>query len=314
VESGAMFFLKAHEGRNAWWRWLVTIIGTLAFWFAGYIPLLAFVAMESRRLGVSEDSLLGEALPPDIDRNLFLLLSLFPFAVAFGALWFFITRLHKKRLLSVMTGRSRFDWRRVFLGFAVWLVVLTAGNFLILPPEVQYQFDPARFWPLLIIALLMIPIQTTFEEVFFRGYLMQGISLLAKNKIVPLIAVTLLFTAVHFANPEFNTNYLTGILAYLSLSTLFGLTAVLDDGLEVPCGIHAANNLFLVLVLSPVDGSFTTYAVFNATIAELMKYSPQGDIAVAVLMFCVLFYALGWRFSTLAEPTRPGEIADEPAV
>jgi len=300
-----MFFQRAHEGRNAWWRWIVTIVGTVVFWFIGYIPLLGFAAKEATRLGITLDDFLSQPLPPEADRNLFLLFSLIPFAVAFCALWFFIALMHHKRLLSVMTGRARFDWKRVFLAFALWVIVLAIGNFVILPPEIRYQFDPASFWPLLVIALLLIPVQTTFEEVLFRGYLMQGVSLLTRSKVAALIVITLLFTALHFDNPEFNTDYMKGVLTYLSLSLLFGLSAVLDDGLEVPCGIHAANNLFLVLIVSPVDGSFVTNALFAAPLAELMKYSPYGDIVAAALMFCALFYWLNWRFSTLTEPTIP---------
>jgi membrane protease YdiL (CAAX protease family) len=303
-----MFFMKAHQGRNAWWRWLATISGTLTLWFAGHIPLLVFATSEARRLGLSEDAILGAGIPPGIDRNLFLLYSLLPFVVGFLALWFFIARLHRRPLLSAMTGRPRFDWRRAFLAFVLWGAILAAGTFAFMPAgSYHYQFDPAVFWPLLLIALALIPIQTTFEEVFFRGYLLQGVSLLTGNKITPLIVVTLIFTLVHFANPEFNQDYVKGGLSYLSLSLLFGLTAVIDDGLEVPAGIHAANNLLLVLVLNPVDGSFTTHAVFSASIADMMRLSPWLDIASAVLAFLLLAFALNWRFAALTTPTRPQE-------
>jgi hypothetical protein len=73
----------------------------------------------------------------------------------------------------------------------------------------------------------------------------------------------------------------------------------------VPCGIHAANNLFLALVISPSGGSFDTSAVFTAPMAELMKLSPYSDIVAALLAFCALFTVLNWRFSTLTGPTAP---------
>jgi uncharacterized protein len=301
-----MFFMKVHAGRNAWWRWLVTIAGTLTLWFLGHAPLLVFATMEAKRLGLSEEAILGDGLPPGIDRNVFLLLSLLPFLIGFLALWLFIARVHRRPLLSAMTGRRRFDMRRALIAFALWLAILAGGSFAFLPAgSYHYQFDPAAFWPLLLIALALIPIQTTFEEVFFRGYLLQGVSLLTGNKITPLIVVTLIFTLVHFANPEFNQDYLKGGLSYLALSLLFGLAAVIDDGLEAPAGIHAANNLFLVLVLSPIDGSFTTHAIFSISVAEMMRLSPWLDIASAVLAFILLAYALNWRFAALAGPTRP---------
>ena len=306
-----MFFQNAYEGRNRWWRWLLTILGTLLMWLLGHVPVIIFADHETTRLGISDLDITKLMLHPDLDRNLFLALALVPFVLGFATLRFFITRLHKKSLRSVMTGRPRFDWRRAWLGFVIWLLIFGGATFAFLPSvSYSFQFNPSVFWPLLAIGLLLLPIQTTFEEVFFRGYLMQGASLLFKNKLVPLIIVTLLFTFMHVENPEFFTNYTTGFLIYLSVSVLLGLAAVLDDGLEVPCGIHAANNLLAAVVISTKDGTFSTDSLFVTTVAEALKFSPYVDIGLCVIAFCIFSYLFGWRFSTLFEPTVPAALPD----
>jgi membrane protease YdiL (CAAX protease family) len=297
-----MFFEKAHEGRNGWWRWLATIVITLAVMVLANMPLFVFLGTEAKQFDLASP-------PPGIDRNLLFALFLIPFVAGFFVLWLCIRMLHAKPFLSVITGRPRFDWRRAAIAFAVWFVLLGAGSFAFLPAgSYTFQFDAAAFWPLLLIALALVPIQGAFEEIFFRGYLMQGLSLLARNKIVPLIVVTALFTLVHAGNPEFSADQLRIGLSYLAVATLFGLIAVIDDGLEAPCGVHAANNIFGAVVLRPdVNSTFFTDSLFTAPFAALLKLSPYLDVATAVLAFCIFSYVFGWRLSKLIEPIKPSE-------
>jgi membrane protease YdiL (CAAX protease family) len=304
--DGAMFFAKAHQGRNGWWRWLLTITGTLTVWLIGHAPILAFIQMETERLGLGEQAFFGGTFPAGVDQNVYFLLVLIPFALAFVAMWLLIRLLHRKPLVAVMTGRPRFDWRRAFLAYALILALSVIGAFVIMPVSAYtYQFDPERFLLLLLMALFLLPLQTTFEELFFRGYLMQGFYLLLKSRMAALIVVTGAFVLIHIANPEFNRDYLVGATLYITISVLLGLSAVLDDGLEIPCGMHAANNFFLVAILSPADGSFATYALYTTELPVLMMYSPWLDIALAVVAFSTLASIYGWRLSRLREPVSP---------
>ncbi|MCP2835039.1 hypothetical protein NK896_24235, partial [Salmonella enterica subsp. enterica serovar Typhimurium] len=81
---------------------------------------------------------------------------------------------------DLVTGFERFRWKRYFFSFAVWgslLVALTALSYFIAPDELELRFDAGRFAVLLLVAVLLIPIQTATEEILFRGYLMQGFSI-----------------------------------------------------------------------------------------------------------------------------------------
>lgn len=301
-----MFFQNAYLGRNSWWRWGATIIVTLGVWIVAHIPVIGYSAAETERLGLGPDAFVTGAFPEGVDRNVFLFLMMAPFVVAFFTLWLCVRLFHRRPFLSVLTGRPRFDWSRAFVAFALWIVVSVIGTFALLPASAySYQFDPARFWPLLAIALTMIPLQCAFEEVFMRGYLMQGLGRLLRNKIVPLILVTSLFTAAHFGNPEFAAGQRTVLIVYMLISILFGLCAVIDDGLEVSIGLHAASNVFLAVVMSPVDGSLATYSLYTTTLAEVLKFSPHTDLIQMAVTFAIMFAVYRWRFATLVEPVTP---------
>lgn len=297
-----MFFQNAYLGRNSWWRWLITIAAMLIVFFLAQAPLLGFIGMEADRLGISPQQFFRQ-IPQEADRNIFLALFLLPFAFGFLTLWLFIKTVHRKPLRAVMTGRARFSWSRAFFGFIFWFAVLTIAIFSILPADTySYRFDPAKFWPLLVIALLLFPIQTTFEEVFFRGYLMQGIAILTRNKVLPLIVVTLIFMLVHYWNPEFANESGIGAIEYLLMSVFLGLITVLDDGLELPCGIHAANNIFLAVIMSTSDGSLQTNSLFVTSLRAIGENFFVLAVVPYFAAFIILFLVFRWRFSTLFAP------------
>ena len=300
-----MFFQNAFIGRNSWWRWPVTIIGTMLVLLVAQVPLIFFAATEAQRLGISPDALLGR-LPAESDRNVFLALFLFPFAAAFIALALLIRWVHKKPLRTVMTGRRQFGWGRALFAFLLWMGILTAIVLFFLPEDAYvYSFDPQKFVPLVAVALLMFPLQIATEEVFFRGYLMQGFALLARNKLVPLIIVSLLFFGAHMSNPEFATGNPAFILDYAMITLFLGLAAVLDDGLEVPCGIHAANNIFIATIFNTSDGTFQTDALFQTNLAVLSEFPLMFSFAPYLTAFIIFFIVFGWRVSTLFEKVSP---------
>ena len=76
------------------------------------------------------------------------------------------------------------------------------GTYLMDSSTMVFQFKLAPFLILFLITLVLMPIQTTTEELIFRGYLMQGFALLAKNRWFPLVMTSVIFGSMHIANPE----------------------------------------------------------------------------------------------------------------
>jgi len=137
----------------------------------------------------------------------FTLLILVGITFAFSFLFFYIAMrfIHKRSLISVITIKSKINWRRIFKGAALWVSILTIFTIITLftdPGSYKFTFKPEPFVILLILSLIIFPVQASFEELFFRGYLMQGFGILSKKPIIPLLATSIIFASLHWFNSD----------------------------------------------------------------------------------------------------------------
>ena len=198
------------------------------------------------------------------DTNTQLILIMLPFATALLALMFSIKYVHRRPILSIFTARAQFDWKRYFFAFGIWLTVL-CGMLAIMTfttGQVYWNLDPSTFAMLVGISIVLFPIQTAAEEVFFRGWLLQGIGKRLKHAGWSILLTGIIFGLMHGANPEVDKiGY--GVFAYYIISGIFiGIIAHLDDGLELGMGYHAANNMFAAIILTNNWQVFHTDAMF----------------------------------------------------
>ena len=177
------------------------------------------------------------------------------------------------------------------------------------PENYELIFDLEKFLPLLVVSLLLLPIQTSFEEIFFRGYLMQGIGLISRFKWIPLLVTSILFGLLHMANPEVaEFGVWTMAAYYIGIGLGLGICTIMDDGLEIALGLHAVNNLFASLVLTFDGSALATSAIFKTKI-----YDPQsmlvGWIIGLLLFLFILSRKYNWgSWGKLVEPiTRKSE-------
>ena len=96
----------------------------------------------------------------------------------------------------------------------------------------------------------MMPLQTGFEEVFFRAYLMQAVGLTVRNAWLPLVFTSVTFGLMHLANPEVEKLGYMLLIYYIGTGFFLGITTLMDDGIELALGFHTANNLFTALLVT----------------------------------------------------------------
>jgi membrane protease YdiL (CAAX protease family) len=121
-----------------------------------------------------------------------------------------------------------------------------------------WNFKLIPFLTLLVIAVLMIPIQTTVEELIFRGYLMHGFGRLTKNRWGPLLITSVIFGMLHLWNPEIDKLGIELIWYYIGTGLFLGVITLMDDGMELALGFHAANNLITALLVTASWTAFQT--------------------------------------------------------
>jgi membrane protease YdiL (CAAX protease family) len=188
-------------------------------------------------------------------------------------------------------------WRRAMLAGAVWVgaaAAFEAVSFSLYPDSYTWTFDAARFVPLLVVAALLIPLQSAAEELFFRGYLMQGLGSMIGRGWAALLVSSLLFAAVHLGNPEL-ARFGRGFLVYYAgVGMAFGLATLLDDGLEVAIGAHTANNLWGALVVSFPGSVLDTPALLRmeGVPPEVMVTLGGATALTTMVVLAILF---DWR-------------------
>jgi membrane protease YdiL (CAAX protease family) len=258
------FLTNADQGNNRISGYILTLcVVVLCYAVLGSIPLLVHLAIAN---GGGQGAMSGNILDwsSQLGENTILAYLLFPFALVLLTLVLGNRFIHKRTVLSLFTARTKFDWKRFFLSAGIWtaLMSIILGLMMVGNDNIQWNMNPSTIVPLVLISLLLIPIQTTAEEVLFRGYLFQAFGHKNRRGWMTVVITGVLFGLMHGANPEVQTlGY--GVMSYYIMTGIFlGLMVLMDDGLELSMGYHAANNIFAALILTNQWQAFQTDALW----------------------------------------------------
>lgn len=298
-----MFLKKALIGENDLWRYIVTILVIIFAAVLGSIPFIAVMTMSGLEGGMDSVQLQealasGDYSAIGMDTNTFLFLMLLQFVFVFLALWLMVRKLHKKKFKDIATARPRLDMQRVAFGFSLWAALLAGTeviSYFLDPDNYVWQFQWATFLPLLLIALLLLPIQTSAEELVMRGYLMQGISLITRYRWVPLVVTSFAFGLLHMQNPEVaKYGFWVTMPGYIGIGFALAIMTLMDDGLELALGVHAANNIFGALFFTFEGSVLSTPALFKVLeIKPLLATIFTLVLSVVFLLIAARKY--NWR-------------------
>ena len=139
--------------------------------------------------------------------------------------------------------------------------IMVLSDYFINPHDYELNFKPLSFLILFLIAAFMIPIQTSVEELIFRGYLMQAFGILFKNRWIPLIFTAGIFGILHLWNPEIDKLGTELIWYYIGTGLFLGIITLMDDGIELALGFHAANNLVTAILVTASWTAFQTESI-----------------------------------------------------
>jgi membrane protease YdiL (CAAX protease family) len=333
-----MFIKQAFKAEHDFWRYLLGSLVVIIASTIGQFPLLGAVIWKEIEQGGADalKNLNEQTMYSLLEPNLFLFLILISFLVGFIGLYFVVKFLHKQTMTSVATSRPKLDWKRIWFTFICW-GILSSGlvlldYFYLSPENYELNFEPKRFAILVVIAVALIPFQTSLEEYLFRGYLMQGFGTATKEKnfpfafivsfvLIPLLVIlniiyeidslfnlglisgafivlflvflslkklnffesktndklmnickrnwtpilitSVIFGGLHIVNPEVGKLGYTIMIYYIGTGLFWGIMTIMDDGMELALGFHAANNLFTALLLTTDWTVFQTHAILK---------------------------------------------------
>lgn len=279
-----MYIEQGYRGEIGLWKFFVIPLAFMGFMVFNYVITV------NSPVSV-EDTM--QQLIAQMGSNIVLIFLLLPLAAGLLVVLGWTYLVHRQSITSLTTSRKKVDWKRVFFSFGLWsvlILILTGIDIYASPDKYVLNFDLAKFIPLAIIAIVLIPMQTSFEEYLFRGHMMQGIGILAKNRWVPLVVTSTLFGLMHIANPEVEKLGHGVLVYYIGTGFFLGILTLMDEGLELALGFHAANNLITALLVTADWTAFQTNSVYK----DISEPALGWDVLIPVF---VIFPLLLWFFS-----------------
>lgn len=292
-----MFLEQGIKPENKFWKYLIGSVFIIVASFIGQIPFsiaVLYKTYKTKNFPTDNDAALKVFEP-----NLTLFLVMVSFVFAFAGICFVVKYLHNQTILSITTSRKKVDWGRISFSFILW-ALFSILTFLALyfksPENFVWNFKPIPFLILLVLGSLLIPIQTSTEEYIFRGYLMQGFANLSRNRWFPLLMTSLIFGSLHIFNPEVLKMGYIIMIYYIGTGLFLGILTLMDEGIELSLGFHAANNLIGALLVTSDWSVFQTHSIFK----DMSEPSAGLDVILPiVVIYPILLFIFtkkyGWK-------------------
>jgi membrane protease YdiL (CAAX protease family) len=289
--SRITFLDNANLGENNFWRYLFTIILTWGSAIIFEIIILIAVMVYFISQGFDTNYFFQIILNNPLVTIAILGIT---YVISLIFLYIGVRYIHQRKFITLINTDFQFSWRRLLKGGAIWIVLLTIGTMLTLlfdPGSLKITFNVNAFSILLILSLLVFPIQASFEELFFRGYLMQGFGLLSKKPWIPLLITSVIFAFLHYFNGGTTLMSIDMILQALIVGLMLAIVTLGENRLETAMGVHIANNLFVCLIANNPTG-------FTENLPSLFTYTATPDPLIdslgvslyAVVLLLIIFW------------------------
>lgn len=297
------FLNIANKGENSWWRYLITI-----FLSWGVANVLAGIILTTFIIGyfvfsgnLDMMAMLDLMESFDSDIMLFFISTFVSISISFIFFFISIKYIHKRDFMSLVNVSGKYDeysgkviswfnrirWKKVLKGALIWsiyLIVMLIISYIMDPNALYFNPDLGNFVLIMVLFFLAIPIQVLFEELFFRGYLNQGLGLKIKSPIIVILISSLIFSLGHVFNGGFEPIFMiSNVLVTFIFGMIFSISTLVDNGIEFATGAHFANNLFAFLILSS-EGSIGEFG----TLISSSVSDPTLDLISSVISILIL--------------------------
>jgi uncharacterized protein len=277
-------FVAPAQARPEVWRLVLGVLATVLVWFAAAGGMLGLAAPFIRQ-------------SPDGGR-LLLLGFLLTFAGLVLGLVVSLRLFHRRGLASLM-GPSGPNIRHFAAGAAVvfGLSAATAvAVLLVLPLDQRIPLATWLAWAP--VGLLGVLVQTTAEELAFRGYLMQQLAARFRSRVVWWLLPSFLFGLLHWNPAAFGANAWLMALAAGIMGLILADVTARTGNLSAAIGLHFANNTVAILLVA-VSGELADLALFEAPLDPsdpmAVRMALIANIAVILVAYAVYLRILQRR-------------------
>ena len=226
---------NVRKGKNTWYSYVFTILSVIVGISIGSL-ILGLITPFLKDVFPKGD--LGKELGTFVIIGGIFGFGLIAFIIAFK-------KFHQRSVFSLLGITNKFNFALYFKGFILWGVLLFIASLITefhLFQKFLFNFNLSNFILLAVVGFVFLGIQTFFEEILIRAYILQGISLKIKNVFLLIIVNSILFGIMHFGYglDSFLYNSIVGVT--------FVLIVLKHKQIEFVSGAHNANNLILSLI------------------------------------------------------------------
>jgi hypothetical protein len=285
-----MFIEQAYKGNNMWWRVVITALLTTGIFIGNFIM---YFTMTDKQMKAAYDMM------KDLPNNLSLVINLLPFVFLLGMLFVLVYFLNERNILTLTTSREKVDFKRILFSFGLIVVISVIGfavSYFSDSSDIIWNFHPTKFIILLVISILLFPFQIGLEEYLFRGYLMQQIGIVVKNRWFPLLFTSVVFGLFHSANPEVAEMGFGVMIFYIGTGLLLGIMTLMDESLELALGFHLGNNLIASLLLTSDFSALQTDALFRYSGVENTAATLNEMIVSIAITYPIILFILAKKY------------------
>ena len=282
-----MYIEQGYRGDLGLWKYLILPIGFIGFMIWNYIMTI--------NSPVSVEDIMAGFIA-EFGANTVLIIVLLPLVLGLFVVLGWTKLVHRQSIRSLTTSRDKIDWNRVLFAFALWgalTVGLTLIDYFISPESYVLNLNWPAFLKLAVVAILLIPLQTSFEEYLFRGHMMQGLGIIFRNRWVPLLVTSAIFGLMHMGNPEVEKLGPGIMVFYIGTGLFLGIITLMDEGMELALGFHAANNLVTALLVTADWTAFQTDSILKDVAAPDLSWDAYLPIFV---VFPLLLYFFSRKY------------------
>lgn len=286
-----MFIEQAYKGNNEWWRVLITTLLTAGIFLANFV---AYFMMSKEQMDEVYKSM------SEIPNNWSLIINLSPFIFLLGLLFLLVRNLHERSVLSLTTSRNSVDYKRILFSFSVVIlltIIVFTISYFVDNSNIIWNFNPLKFSILFLISILLFPCQIGLEEYLFRGYLMQQLGIIVKNRWFPLLFTSVVFGLFHSANPEVAQMGYGVMVFYIGTGFLLGIMTLMDESLELALGFHLGNNMMAALLITSDFSAIHTDALFKYSGVEKPVDMLNEMIVSIAIVYPIILYIFAKRYN-----------------
>lgn len=295
-----MYIQNADYGKNQWWRFLLMLVALIfgASLLFGFLTVPYESLKHAIELFGKEQLTSAQIEAEGVSLNVFLFLFLTIFGCALVVMAVIFPNIHLRSFHSLVNNEVPFRFGRFVYGTVLMLLlngIFESWDYWAHQQDFVWQFDPVKFFPLVLICISMLPMQTGFEEVLVRGYFAQSLFLLLRRPWAVILVTSLIFGLMHNDNPEVKAFGFWQMMPFYVLpGLLWGIISNMDEGLELTMGLHFGANLFSALFATYDQSALQTYALFSLKNIEINWVNYVWELIVFVIVLFSSAWMFGW--------------------